>query len=133
MQQQCFQFCCQCCYFENISFHFLFLKITNQLTLLVTLLCLFFAKIDLFDELFSKNLIICAPSSARVFPSHTGLFTFKILGGVTLTTYLVNSITQKNEFEKKRISLQHQNAVYWCLYNFPKKQVKTFHKTGKFS
>lgn len=102
MQQQCFQFCCQCCYFENISFHFLFLKITNQLTLLVTLLCLFFAKIDLFDELFSKNLIICAPSSARVFPSHTGLFTFKILGGVTLATYLVNSITQKNEFEKKK-------------------------------
>lgn len=102
MQQQCFQFCCQCCYFENISFHFLFLKITSQLTLLVTLLCLFFAKIDHFDELFSKNLIICAPSSARVFPSHTGLFTFKILGGVTLTTYLVNSITQKNEFEKKK-------------------------------
>lgn len=49
----------------------------------------FFAKIDLFDELFSKNLIICAPSSVRVFPSHTGLFTFKILVGVTLTTYLL--------------------------------------------
>ena len=77
----------------------------------------FYTKIDLFVELHSKILIWCIPSSVRMFASQIELFALEILPCVTLTTFLI-------------LCLHHQNSIYWCLYNFSKKQVKSFIKLG---
>ena len=70
---------------------------------------------------FFKN--VCVTSSV--------IFVLEILVGVTLATSLVNSITWKKSEKKCQrnqnfmLCLEHQNTVYWCLYNFSKDQVKT--------